>query len=54
MFTFSETKYLCVEEKGRYNDNRYRLTYYPYPLQMDKKVPKTVAVYEAKDTEWTY
>lgn len=40
---------MCIEEKGRYNDNRYKLTYFQYPLKMaevkDKKVTKTLAVY---------
>lgn len=54
ILTFSETKYLCIEEKGRYNDNRYKLNYFPYPLQQIDKKTKTVAIYEAKDNEWTY
>lgn len=37
IITFSETRYLCIEEKGRYNDNRYKLTYYTYPLQLNEK-----------------
>ena len=34
IITFSETKYLCIEERGRYSENRYKLTYYKYPLQL--------------------
>jgi hypothetical protein len=56
--TFSETRYLCIEEKGRYNDHRYRLTYFAYPLRIteikERKVVKPVAVYDSKETEWTY
>jgi len=30
--TFYETRLVCVKESGRYNDNRFVLTYYSYPL----------------------
>ena len=30
--TFPATKYLCIEEIGRYNDNRFKLSYYQYPI----------------------
>jgi hypothetical protein len=31
--TFAETRLLCVRENGRYADNRFRLSYYSYPLK---------------------
>ena len=35
--TFADTRIMCVREQGRYNDNRFRLTYYSYPLEADLK-----------------
>ena len=49
--TFPDTRYVCVREQGRYNDNRFRLTYYSYPLVADAK---PVTEYESRDDEWTY
>jgi hypothetical protein len=49
--TFADTKYLCVKEIGRYNDNRFKLTYYDYPLKEDSK---PVHQKEFKNGEWTY
>jgi hypothetical protein len=55
IFTFADSRYLCIEEKGRYNINRYKLTYYQYPLQLnEKKAPRTLQVYESKENDWTY
>lgn len=49
--TFPEKKLLCVREQGRYNDHRFKLTYYDYPL---KQSEKAVAIYESQDNEWTH
>lgn len=54
LITFPETRYLCLEEKGRYNDHRYKLTYFPYPLKLTEKGPRSIATYQAKENEWTY
>ena len=42
---------ICVQEDGRYNDNRFKLSYFDYPLT---PLSKPCNVYEAKDDEWTY
>jgi hypothetical protein len=52
ILTFSETKLLCIEEKGRFGDNRYKLSYYYYPFKKDN-ANRPCAVYESKDDEWT-
>ena len=52
IITFSNTQLLCIEEKGRYNDHRYKLSYYSYPLQKTIK-NRPISLYEAKDDEWT-
>ena len=49
METFYESRLLCVKESGQYNDNRFFLTYYSYPLGS-----KPVARYESEDNEWTH
>lgn len=49
--TFADTKYLCIREIGRYNDNRYKLSYFNYPPAADAK---PFNVYESKEDEWTY
>jgi len=49
--TFSDTRLLCVKESGRYNDNRFKLSYYSYPLKANCK---PVAVYESQENDWTY
>jgi hypothetical protein len=48
---FSESKLVCIEEFGRYNDNRFKLSYYQHPI---KSKDKPVCQYEARDNEWTY
>lgn len=42
---------MCVREQGRYNDNRFRLTYYSYPLEHGVK---PVAEFESEEDQWTY
>ena len=49
--TFYDSRLLCVQESGHYNDNRFILTYYPLPLNPDSK---PLARYESQDNEWTY
>lgn len=49
--TFADTKYLCIKEVGRYNDNRLRFSYYNYPTMPGDK---PFNVFESKDNEWTY
>lgn len=49
--TFNETRLVCVRENGQYNDNRFVLTYYNYPMQ---EGDKPVAQFEGRDNEWTY
>ena len=49
--TFADTKYLCINEIGRYNDNRFKLTYYKYPLEKDAKPAHQN---EFKEGEWSY
>lgn len=51
IFTFAETRYLCIKEVGRYNDNSFKLSYYQYPLKEDDK---PFNVFDARDGEWTY
>jgi hypothetical protein len=48
---FAESKILCIQEDGRYNDNRFKLNYFNYPPGPDDK---PFNVFEAKDNEWTY
>eukprot|EP00919_Chromeraceae_sp_WS-2016_P069080 GHVR01163637.1.p1 GENE.GHVR01163637.1~~GHVR01163637.1.p1 ORF type:complete len:100 (+),score=5.76 GHVR01163637.1:370-669(+) len=48
---FSESKLLCIQENGRYNDNRFHLTYYNYPPYENEK---PYHFYESKDNQWTY
>jgi hypothetical protein len=50
IITFSESKYICITEKGRYNDNRFRLSYFKNPLNEDSQ---PLTTYES-DSEWTY
>lgn len=50
LFTFTNSKYLCVAESGRYNDNRFKLNYFATPLT---KNAKPFHVYES-DFEWNY
>jgi len=40
-----------VRESGRYNDHRFKLSYYEYPLN---KGAKPVAFFESTDNIWTY
>lgn len=47
--TFYESRLMCVKESGLYNDNRFFLTYYSYPLG-----GKAVARYESLEDEWTH
>jgi hypothetical protein len=49
--TFYDSRLLCVKESGQYNDPRFILTYYSYPLNADSK---PVARYESIENEWTY
>lgn len=48
--TFSESKYVCVVETGRYNDNRFKLTYFSGNINAESK---PIAAYES-DSSWTY
>lgn len=48
---FYESRTVCVRESGQYNDNRFVLTYYNWPLAADSKA---VARYESQDNEWTH
>jgi hypothetical protein len=53
--TFPSSRYLCIEEKGRYNKNKYILTYYHYPLQISQdNTPRRVDTYTSQADEWTY
>ena len=51
VYGFYETFYIAVREKGRYNDNRLKITYYQYPVL---KGAKHLAVFQSKDNQWTY
>ena len=46
--TFADTKILCIQENGRYGDNRFKLNYFHYGDD------KPFLVYESKELEWTY
>jgi len=52
MFTFSETKYFCICERGGLNDNRLILTYFDYHGINETSEP--ITRWESKDNEWTY
>lgn len=42
---------MCIKEFGRYNDNRFKLSYYQHPVAPGDK---PFHVYEAVDNQWTY
>ena len=48
ILTFADTKTLCIQENGRYGDNRFKLNYFHYGDD------KPFLVYESKEIEWTY
>lgn len=48
IIAFSDTKLLCLEEKSRYGDHRYKLSYYYYPFQKSA-LNRPFVVYESKD-----
>lgn len=32
IFIFPETKFVCIQENGRFNNTTFKLTYFRYPL----------------------
>lgn len=52
IYTFSETRYFCIAERGSVNDHRLKLTYYSY--DNIKEDSKPIAEWQSKDNEWTY
>ena len=52
MWTFAETKYFCICERGGLNDNRLILTYFDYHGINESSEP--ITRWESKDNEWTY
>ena len=50
ILTFAETKSFCIVENGKYNDNRFRLSYFQGPF--DEKL-RPFHIYES-DQEWNY
>ena len=52
MFTFADTKYFTVCERGGLNDNRLILTYFDYHGINAESQP--ITRWESKDNEWTY
>ena len=51
MFTFAETKFFCICERGALNDNRLILTYYDYHDINEDSEP--ITRWESKDDQWT-
>ena len=52
MFTFADTKYFAICERGGLNDNRLILTYFDYHGINEES--KEITRWESKDNEWTY
>lgn len=50
--TFSETRLICLIERGGLNDNRLRLTYYDYEGLQEHSKPKIQWV--ASEGDWTH
>ena len=51
IYVFPETRTVCIQENGRYNDNTFKLSYYNLPIKDTTAEP--FLVFDSEEA-WTY